>query len=166
MSRLNSHKGSSTRGANFVVRDQFTFDDRAVFSRLDDARTHSYRLIGWRWALQRDRVVGCNGTRRFVRAGFLHQVPGGSPVAMTIEQRADDAAAQHAGERLILCARLPLGDNFITDREAADVQAFRIRGATTKTGKIRCESFLDAFVHLFCTLSLVLCTLFVLASRY
>jgi hypothetical protein len=51
MSRLNSHKRSSTRGANFVVRDQFAFDDCAIFSRLDDARPHSYRLIGWRRAL-------------------------------------------------------------------------------------------------------------------
>ena len=156
VARFYSYESAPTGGANFIVRDQFAFDHSAIFSRLDNPRSHSYRPIRWRRSLQRDRVVGGDCARRFVGAGFLHQVPGSGPVAMTIEQRADNAAAQHARKCLVLFARLPLSDNFIAVRKAADVQSLWIRGATSETGKIWCKGFLDAFVHLFCTLNLVL----------
>ena len=51
VTRFDSYESATTRGANFVVRDQFAFDDGAIFSRLDDSRPHSYRLIRWRRTL-------------------------------------------------------------------------------------------------------------------
>src|SRR5678810_470379 len=64
---------------------------------------------------------------------------------MAVEQRADDAAAQHAFKRLVFLARLPLGDDLIAIRKAAHVQTFRIRRPTTKAREIRRVSFLNAF---------------------
>src|SRR5215510_14172076 len=75
-------------------------------------------------------------------------MPGGGPVAMTVEQRAYNAAAQHAFKRLVFLTRLPLGDNFIAIRKAAHVQTLRIRRSTTKAREIRRVSFLNALHHL------------------
>src|SRR5215216_3999685 len=75
-------------------------------------------------------------------------MPGGGPVAMTVEQRADYPAAQHAFKRLVLLAGVPLGDDFIAFRKAAHVQALRICRSTTKAREIRRVSFLNTF-HVF-----------------
>src|SRR5215813_2808584 len=80
-------------------------------------------------------------------------MPGGGPVAMTVEQGADDAAAQHAVERLVLLARLPLGDDLVAVRKAAHVQTLRIRRSTTKASEIRRVSFLNA-LHNVCRATL------------
>ena len=50
VARFDSYESATTCGANFVVRDQLAFDDGAIFSRLDNTRSHSYRLIGRRRA--------------------------------------------------------------------------------------------------------------------
>src|SRR5690348_11477852 len=71
-------------------------------------------------------------------------MPGGGPVAMTVEQRADDAAAQHAVESFVLFARLPLGHDLVAVRKAAHVQTLRIRRPTTEAREIRRVSFLNA----------------------
>jgi len=51
VARFDSYESATTRSANFIVRDQFAFDDGTIFRRLDNTRAHSYRLIGRRWAL-------------------------------------------------------------------------------------------------------------------
>ena len=64
---------------------------------------------------------------------------------MTVEQRADDAAAQHSFERLVFLAGLPLRDNLIAIRKAANVQTLRISGTATETREIWSVRFLDTF---------------------
>ena len=64
---------------------------------------------------------------------------------MTVEQRADNAAAQHAGESLLPDLRLKVRDNFIVARKATNVQALFISWATAKTGVVRSVIFLQAF---------------------
>ena len=71
--------------------------------------------------------------RRMVGAGFIHQVPGGGPVAVTIEQRTDDSAIQYSGERFVFLFRLPLCDHFIAFRETANAQAFGIGRSAAPT---------------------------------
>jgi hypothetical protein len=121
MSGLNGHEHSATRRTDFVVCNQFAFDCGAIVSRVDDAGDEFDGTIGGRRPKQLDRVLGGDGTRRFVSSGFIHQVPRRTPVAMTIEQRPDDAAAQHAFKRFVLAARLPLSDDLVAVSEAADV---------------------------------------------
>src|SRR5690242_615668 len=114
MARLDRDEGAATSGADFVVRDQLAFDDRFVASRFHHACDEFHWAIARRRAQEFDRVVCRDGARRFIRAALLHQVPRRRPVAMTVEQRADNPAAQHPFKRLILLAWLPLRDYFIT----------------------------------------------------
>ena len=48
-----------------------------------------------------------------IQPGLLHQVISRRPVAVTIEQRADDPATQHSGKRFLISLRLESGDNLI-----------------------------------------------------
>ncbi len=79
-----------------------------------------------------------------IQSGLLHQIVGRSPVAVTIEQCADNAPAQHSRKRFLIGFRLERRDNFIAARKAANVQAFFIRGTTAKAGIVRRVCFLDA----------------------
>jgi len=63
---------------------------------------------------------------------------------MTVEERADDAAVQHAVIRFVFRGRLPLSDDFVTVGEAADVQTFWVCRATAEAGEAWSEGFLNA----------------------
>ena len=121
MSGFDGDEHSATGSANFVVRDQLTFNRRAIFCRVNNTSDESHWTIGWRRPQQLDRVFRRHCARRLIRGGSVHQVPGGGPVAMTIEQRTDDAAAQHAFKRFVLATRLPFGNDFFAVRKAANV---------------------------------------------
>jgi hypothetical protein len=69
------------------------------------------------------------------------------PVAVTIQQRADDAATQHSGERFLISFGFESGDNLLTLGKAADVQTFLVRGPTAETRHVRRVSFLNTLVH-------------------
>src|SRR5215208_5968893 len=93
-------------------------------------------MIARRRAQELDRIISRNCTRRLVGATLLHEVPRRRPVAMTVEQRADDPAAQHSLKRFILLRRLPLRDNLVTIGKAANVQALRVRRSTAEAREI------------------------------
>ena len=145
MTFLNSDEYSATRSTNLVVRDQLTCDGRAIVSRINYPRDQFYWTIRGRWAQEFDCVFGSDRARRFISAGFVHQMPGRGPVAVTIEQRADDAATEHSLESFVLLTRLPFRDDLFAVGKAADVQAFRICWSTTEAGKVGSVSFLNAF---------------------
>jgi len=67
-----------------------------------------------------------------IQSGFFHQVIRSRPVAVTIEQRADDAAAQHSRKRFLISLGLEPRDDFIAVREAANVQPFSFAGPQPK----------------------------------
>jgi hypothetical protein len=52
---------------------------------------------------------------------MLHQMIGSRPIAMAIEQRADDAAIQDSLESFIFFLWFPLCDNFAVFRETPDM---------------------------------------------
>jgi hypothetical protein len=64
---------------------------------------------------------------------------------VAIEQRADNPATQHSRKCFLISLRLEGRDNFVTLREAANVQTLFIRGATAKACAIRSVCFLDTF---------------------
>ena len=111
MSWFDGDEGTATSGADFVMRDQLACDDRFVVSRVHHTRHEFYRAIARRRTQELDRVVCGDRARRFVGAALLHQVPRRRPVAMTVEERADDPAVQHSLKRFVFFARLPLRDN-------------------------------------------------------
>ena len=75
-------------------------------------------------------------------AHLLHQVPGRGPVAVAIEQRADDTAIQDAGKRFIFRLRFPFRYDHVAFRKAADAQAFRVGWPAAPTGVVRRVLFL------------------------
>ena len=147
MAGLDGHEGAATSGADFVVRDQLAFDDRFIFSRIDHPRDEFDWTIARRRAQELDRILGSDGAGRLVGAALLHQVPCRRPVAVTVEERADDPAAQHSLKRFVFLTRLPLRDNLVALGETANVQALRVRRSTAETRELRSVSFLNAFNH-------------------
>ena len=57
--------------------------------------------------------LGRHRARASLFAALLHQVIRGRPVRMAIEQRADNAAVQHPGKRLMMRLGVPLGDDLV-----------------------------------------------------
>ncbi len=144
----------ATSRAHFSASGQSSFDGRASLGGLDHFGRKMNRTIGRRRPQKLDRVISSNRARRTRLSPALHQMPGGSPIAMAIEQRADDPAVQNAGKRLIFFLRFPLGDHFIAARETADVQTFRIRRTATKAMILRRKLFLKRLRfrwHFFCS---------------
>lgn len=103
------------------MSNEFAFNDRAVFRRLHDASSKFYRLIGGCRPAQFNGVLGSYGARRRVGAKFVHKVPRARPVAVAVEQSADDAAAQHSVKRFVLLAWLPFRDHLLAVWKAANV---------------------------------------------
>ena len=154
MARFHCYKNSATSGANLIVRNQLAFNNCPIISRLNHARHEFCRPVRRSRTQQLDRILSRDCTRRLVRARLFHQMPRCRPVAVTIEQRADDSATQHPLKRFVLLARLPFSNNFIAIRKAADVQALRIRRPTSKTGEVRRVRFLNALHWFACAASL------------
>src|SRR6202011_4531889 len=66
-----------------------------------------------------------------VRSCLFHQMVSRGPIAMTVEQGADNSAIQYAGERFVFRLRFPFGDDFAVGGKTADPQTVRIRRTTT-----------------------------------
>ena len=147
MTWFHRYKNSMTCRADFIVRDQFAFDNHACAGRFLYTSNESDGAIGRRGPKQFYRILGGDSTRRFVSAGFLHQVPGCGPIAVTIEQRTDDSTAQHACKRFVLAAGLPLRHDLLAVGETADLQSLRVGRTTTKTAKVRSVSLLNTLCH-------------------
>ena len=83
-----------------------------------------------------------------VRAGVFHQMIGRGPVAMAIEQRADDSAVQDSGKRLVFLLRLPFSNDLAVFDEAANMQTLAVRWTATEAGILGSVLFLKRFFHL------------------
>jgi hypothetical protein len=72
----------------------------------------------------------------------LHQRISRGPVAVTIKQRPDDPATEHAGEGLLIRLGFKVSHHFVTCGKATDVQAFFVGWTTTETGVVGGVGFL------------------------
>src|SRR2546423_10657268 len=108
------------------------------------------RRVGRRRAQKLDGVVGGDCAGRVFESGAAHEVMGGSPVRVAVEERADDAAVEHAGISLVVRLRLPVADNLlaVSFGEAAYAQALLVRGAAAEARAARRVVFLQTqFSH-------------------
>ncbi len=64
---------------------------------------------------------------------------------MTIEQRADDAAVEHSGKRLVMLGGVPNGGDFFAIRKTFNPQALFIFHAAAETDAVGRVSFLERF---------------------
>lgn len=137
------------RGADFSIGGQRPFDCGAIVAYLDNFRREEDETAGRRWPEQLDRILGGDGARRMIFTRALHQMVRRSPVAMAIQQRADNAAIQYSVERFVFFLRLPLSNHFAACSrfievlwKTADVQTIRVSRPTTPAGILRRVLFL------------------------
>jgi len=75
-----------------------------------------------------------------------HQVIGRRPIAMTVEQRADNAAIQDPGKRFVFLLWFPFCNDFAVLRKTANTQSFGIRWAAAPTRIVRGIAFLQGLI--------------------
>ena len=85
-------KNSATGGAKFSASTQCSLNNRAIIRQIDNSGGQKDRIARRRWSEQFDGVFRSDGAWRALLICALHQMIGCRPVAMTVEQRADDAA--------------------------------------------------------------------------
>jgi hypothetical protein len=145
MTRLDGDESPVAGSRNVVIRDQLACDNRAIVLHLNHTRNEPQQSVGRRWAQQLDRVIRRYCAGRMIRAIALHQMICRGPVAVAVEQRADDATTQHPGEGFLVSLRLKFRHDFIAMREAANVQATIVCLAAAEAGVVWGVSFLKAF---------------------
>jgi len=117
---FNCDESSATRCANFSTSGECPFNGRAVISQIDNFGGKKHGIIRWRWPEQFDCILRRDSARRVVLFRMLHQMIGSRPIAMAIEQRADDAAVQDSLKSFIFSFWFPLCDNFAVFWETPD----------------------------------------------
>ena len=140
MAFFNCDKNAAASRANFSARAQCSVNCRAVGPSRTGTKIDN--MGGKRdWASRRrrsqklDRVVGRDSTRRMIRAGAFHQMISGGPIAVTIEQCADDAAIQNSLKSFVFFFRFPFCNHLAVFRKTPDLQSFRIRWAASERSR-------------------------------
>jgi hypothetical protein len=118
---FNCDENSATRCANFSTSGEYPFNGRAVISQIDNFGGKKHGIIRWRWPEQFDCILRRDSARRVVLFRMLHQMIGSRPIAMAIEQRADDAAIQYSLKSFVFFFWFPLCDNFAGLWETPDM---------------------------------------------
>ncbi len=118
---FNCDENSATRCTNFSTCGECPFNGRAVVSQIDNFSGKKHRIIRWRWPEQFDCILRRDSAGRVVLFRMLHQMIGSRPIAMAIEQRADDAAIQYSLKSFVFSFWLPLCDNFAVLWETPDM---------------------------------------------
>ena len=145
MAFLHRDEDSPTCGANFSSSSQCSLDGRTVIRYLNNLGREKHGIVRRRWPEQFDGVFRSHCARRAIFACPFHQMIRCRPVAMTIEQRADDPAVQNSLERFVFFLRFPLSDDFAVLQETANMQAVWICLAAAEANIFRCVLFLERF---------------------
>ena len=121
MALFHRDKNSAASRANFPICSQCPFDGGAVVRQINDLRGEEHGIIRRCWPDQFDCILRCNSAWGVILVRVLHQMVGGCPIAMTIEQCADDATIQNSLERFVFFLRFPLRDHFAVFRKTPDM---------------------------------------------
>jgi hypothetical protein len=148
MTWFDCNERSSASSADRIVRFERCLDYDLLVCRFDDVGFQAYEAVGWGRAPKFDRELRRYRARRDFGRSALHQVPGCSPVRMTIEQRADDPSVQHARKCLVMGFGHPFGHNLARVDEATDSEPQGIGRATAEADASRRVCLLKAlFTH-------------------
>jgi len=142
MTFFHGHKDSAASGADFSTCRQRSCNGRAIVGKIDHLPGEMHRSNRRRRPEKLDRIFCRHCAGRVGRASALHQMIGGRPVTMAIEQRANDAAVENSGKRLVFWFRLPVGYDFAILGKTADPQSFRVGRAATPARVVRRVRFL------------------------
>ena len=72
-----------------------------------------------------------------VEPALHHQVVAGGPVAVAVEQGADDAAVEHPGEGVVVRLGGEVGDDLVALDEALDAEPLVVGGAAAEADALR-----------------------------
>lgn len=144
MAGFDRDEGSAAGGRDLAVGRDGGFDDGAVFRGLDDARREVKHAARGSWPAEFDGVVGRDGAGRVFEAVLAHEVIGCRPVRVAVEERARDAAVEHAGEGLVVRLGSPIAHDLVavSGGEATDAQPLLVRGAAAEARVVRRVLFL------------------------
>ena len=157
MAFFHCNENSAACGANFSAGTQCSLDGRTVISDLDNLRREKNGVVCRGRPDQFDGVFRGDRARRTIFARAFHQMIRCGPVAMTIEQCADDPAVQNSLECFVFLLRFPLSDDLAACsrfigvlQETTDMQAVRVCRAATEANIFRRIFFLERlfFFHL------------------
>jgi len=126
MAFLHRNENSATGSANFSSSSQCSLDGRTVISDLNHLGSEKHGVVRRRRPQQFDGVFRSDCARRTIFARAFHQMIRCRPVAMTIEQCADDPAVQNSLERFVFFLRFPLSDDLAVFQETTNMQAVRV----------------------------------------
>src|ERR1700731_94992 len=149
MTFLHPDKNSATSRTNISTGRQSPLHRRAMAgpsrtgTKVDNLGRKMHRTVCRRRPQQFDRVFGRDRARRLIGLRAFHEMIRGRPIAVTIEQRSDDAAVQNSGKRFVFFLRLPFGHDVVASGKTADMQAIRIGWTATETGVSRRVLFLE-----------------------
>jgi len=142
MAFLHRNENSAACSANFSSSSQFSLDGRAVISDLNHLGREKHEVVRRCRPQQFDGVFRSDCARRTIFARAFHQMIRCGPVAMTIEQCADDPAVQNSLERFVFFLRFPLSDDLAVLQETTNMQAIRVCRAATEANISRRVFFL------------------------
>src|SRR5439155_26841246 len=135
-------KDSATNGADFSPGAQCSLDGRTIIRQVHNVGGKKYRIVRRSGPQQFDRILRGDRAWRPILVCTFHQMISRCPVAVAIEQCADDAAIQDFLKSFVFFLRFPLGDDFAVLREASNMQSVRVRGAATPADIVRSIFFL------------------------
>jgi len=102
MAWFDRHEHAAAGRADFAVRRERSFNHHAIAFRLRHVREQLQRRFERRGSLELHRKFGSDRARRGIEPSHFHQMMGGGPIRVAIEQRSHDAAVDHAGKRLVV----------------------------------------------------------------
>jgi hypothetical protein len=150
MTFLHRDEKPATNGADFSASAQRPLDGRAIIRQIDNSGRKKHPIVRRSWPQQFDRIFSSDRARRPILVCTFHQMISSCPVAVTIEQCADDAAIQDSIKSFVFFLWSPLSDDFAVLQETSNMQSVRVRGAATPAHVVWSVFFLKRLRFHFC----------------
>ncbi len=123
---LYGDKYSAARVADFPAGDQLSVNCRTVIAGFDYSCPQCDRAVNRRRTKQFDMKFSRYRAWGRILAPLFHQVVGGGPIGMTIQQGSDNAAVKHPRKCLMMRLGVPGRDHLVALGKAGDVKSFLI----------------------------------------
>ena len=142
MAFLHRDKDSATTGADFSASAQRPLDGRTIIRQIHNSGRKKHRIVRRSWPQQFDRILRGDRAWRAILVCTFHQMISSCPVAVAIEQCADDAAIQDFIKSFVFFLWSPLRDDFAILQETSNMQPVRICRTATPADVVRSVFFL------------------------
>ncbi len=144
MPRPNADEGPRTVGGGgfrpgWRLETERRYDEGFPIARFDDVGDEADHFVHRRWRDESDGKFSRNRAGGLIEFVSDHQMPGGGPIHMAVEQGADDAAVEHPLVAEVVNGGAKFGDDLIAADKALDSQTEFVLRPTTETGQIRRE---------------------------